>query len=101
MSKFLVTYLGGSGPPADAAQAEQIKTAFGQWLASAGIAVVDPGAPLRSVTHVANGAPHPTVDIGGYSVVEAASVEEAVAILRTHPFVARGGTLQVDEAVSF
>ena len=99
MRKFLVTYFGGS-KPSTPEQAEQIKAAFGLWLAKAGTAVVDPGAPLRLATQVADGHKHPTVEIGGYSVIEAPSLEDAVAILKSHPFVARGGTLQVDEAVS-
>lgn len=99
MSKFLITYFGG-GRPTSPEQADQIKAAFGKWLATTGKAVVDPGAPLRPATQVANGHPHPTVEIGGYSVIEAPSLEDAVAILKSHPFVARGGTLQVDEAVS-
>lgn len=99
MSKFLVTYFGGSRPTTPE-QGEQMKAAFGEWLAKAGKAVVDPGAPLQPATQVTNGAkPHP-VEIGGYSVIEASSLEEAVAILKLHPFVARGGTLQVDEAIS-
>ena len=99
MSKFLVTYFGGSRPTTPE-QAEQMKAAFGQWLEKAGSAVVDPGAPLRPATQVANGHAHPTVEIGGYSVIEAPTLEDAVAVLKSHPFVARGGTLQVDEAVS-
>ena len=99
MSKFLVTYFGGSRPTTPE-QAEQMKAAFGQWLAKAGSAVVDPGAPLRPATQVANGQAHPKVEIGGYSVIEAPTLEDAVAVLKSHPFVARGGTLQVDEAVS-
>jgi hypothetical protein len=99
VSKYLVTYFGG-GKPSTPEQAQQIKEAFGHWLAKAGKAVVDPGAPLRPATQVANGHAHPMVEIGGYSVVEAPSLEDAVAILKSHPFVARGGTLQVDEAVS-
>jgi hypothetical protein len=39
------------------------------------------------------------VAIGGYTVIEAADVDAAVAVLRSHPFVARGATLQVDELV--
>jgi hypothetical protein len=97
--KFLVTYFGGSRPSTPE-QAEQIKAAFGQWLATTGKAVVDPGAPLRLATQIANGHAHPKVEIGGYTVVEAPSLEDAVALLESHPFVARGGTLQVDEAVS-
>ena len=99
MSKFLVTYYGG-GMPADPAQAELAKVAFGEWLVRAGNAVIDPGAPLRPATQVSNGAPAPQVAIGGYSVIEAASIEQATEILSSHPFVARGGTLQVDEAMA-
>ena len=99
MSRFLVTYH-GSGMPTDPAEADQARAAFGEWLARAGAAVTDPGAPLRPATQVSNGAPSPQVAIGGYSVIEAPSVEEAVKVLRSHPFVARGGTLQVDEAMS-
>jgi hypothetical protein len=97
MSKFLVTYHGGSGMPADPAQMEKITAAFGAWLAKAGSAVTDPGAPLRPSTQVSNGTPEPRVAIGGYTVIEAEDVDAAVAVLRSHPFVARGGTLQVDE----
>lgn len=100
MSRFLVTYHGGSGPPADAAQAEQIKSAFSKWLGEAGPAVVDPGAPLRFAKQVSNGTTEPVVAINGYTVIEASSLDAAVGILRSHPFVARGGTLQVDEAVA-
>ena len=100
MSRFLVTYHGGSGPPADAAQEEQIKAAFGAWLGRAGSAVVDPGAPLRFATQLANGEPTPMVPIGGYTIVEAPDAEAAAAVLRDHPFVGRGGTLQVDQAMT-
>lgn len=99
MSKYLVTYLGGTRP-ANPEQAEKMHAAFGEWLAMAGKAVVDPGAPTQHATSIANGQALGPVEIGGYSVIEADSLEDAVAILKMHPFVARGGTLQVDEAVS-
>ena len=98
MSKFLVTYLGGT-PPSDPAQAARMRDAFEDWLARSGKAVVDPGAPLRPGTQVAKGTPEPKVPVGGWSVIEAPDIEAAVAVLNSHPFVARGGTLQVDEAV--
>jgi hypothetical protein len=85
--------------PADPGQAAQARAAFGEWVARAGEAVVDPGAPLRSATQVASGEASPKVEIGGYSVIEAPSLEAAVGVLRSHPFVARGGTLQLHEAM--
>jgi hypothetical protein len=98
MAKYLVTYH-GSVAPSDPAMLEQVKTAFGQWLQEAGSAVVDPGAPVRMVKQVANGTPSAVVDIGGYSIIEAPSLEAAERILQTHPYLGRGGTLQVNEVV--
>ena len=86
--------------PSDPAQMQQVKAAFGKWLEGAGKAVVDPGAPLRPVDRVATGTPTGEVQIGGYSIIEAATLEKAVEILRSHPFVARGGTLQLSECIA-
>src|SRR5689334_21422881 len=96
MAKYLVTYHNGQ-MPADPAAMEQAKAAFGKWLQGAAKSVIDPGAPVRAVTQVAAQKPASQVEIGGYSVIEAATKEKAVEILRSHPFVARGGTLQVSE----
>lgn len=98
MSKFLVTYFGGQ-PPSNPEQAAAMHEAFGHWLETAGKAVVDPGAPLQPGRQLAKGTPAPKVAIGGYSLIEAPDLEAAAEVLRSHPFIARGGTLQVDEAV--
>lgn len=99
MSRFLVTYHGG-GMPSDPAQAAAALQAFGEWVARSGDAIVDPGAPIRPAAQVANGTPQPDAPMGGYSVIEAPTEEAAVEILKSHPFVARGGTLQLHEAVA-
>jgi hypothetical protein len=99
MAKYLVTYHGSGAPPSDPAMQAQVQAAFGQWLQEAGSAVVDPGAPVHMVKQVANGTPADTVEIGGYSIIEAPSLEAAERILQIHPFVGRGGTLQVNEIV--
>jgi len=39
------------------------------------------------------------LEIGGYSIIEAPSLAAAERILQSHPFVGRGGTLQVNEVV--
>lgn len=96
MAKYLVTYH-GSQMPSDPAVMEQARAAFGQWLQGAGGAVLDPGAPTHLVTQVSKENPVAAVEIGGYSIIEAASLDEALKILKTHPFVGRGGTLQVNE----
>jgi hypothetical protein len=98
MAKYLITYH-GSGMPADPALMEQAKTAFMQWVVATGSAVLDPGAPVHLVGQVAQGAPGDAVEIGGYSIIEAPTLEAAQAILQGHPFVGRGGTLQINEVM--
>jgi hypothetical protein len=96
MAKYLITYHGAQ-PPNDPTIMEQARAAFGQWVQAAGSAVLDPGAPTHLVRQVSNENPVTAVEIGGYSIIEAASLEEVLKILQSHPFVGRGGTLQVNE----
>jgi|SRR5215831_12136445 len=99
MNKYLITYHNGQ-MPGDAAAIEQVKMAFGKWLQEAGAAVVDPGAPVMFSSQIASGNPSPKVEIGGYSIIQASSDDDAAKILKTHPFVARGGTLQMSKIMS-
>ena len=102
MARFLVTYHGG-GMPADETARRQAMEAFGAWASRTGKALVDPGAPLGPAKTVSSGsvtegpASGPP---GGYSVIEADDIEAAVALVRDHPFVARGGALQVTAAIA-
>jgi hypothetical protein len=98
MGRFVVTYH-GSGMPDDPELMEQAKAAFLTWVAQSGDALVDPGAPLLMVTQVADGDATEPVQIGGYSIVQADSLDAVVALLKTHPYVARGGTLQVNQVL--
>jgi hypothetical protein len=96
VSRFLITYH-GSGMPDDPALMEQAMVAFGKWAADAGGAIVDPGAPVHMVTQVATEGATEAVQIGGYSIIQADSVDDARAVLSSHPYVSRGGTLQVNQ----
>ena len=99
MNRFLVTYH-GSGMPDDPALMEQAKAAFGNWLAGAGDAIVDPGAPVQMMAQVATEGAIDAVQIGGYSIIQADSLDDAMAVLSSHPYVARGGTLQVNQILN-
>jgi hypothetical protein len=101
MMKFLVTYHGGSEPDSPEA-AQQVMAAFMAWAQKTGSALVDPGAPLGpakvvSSTAVTDGTAEGSC--GGYSIVQADDLDAAVALVADHPFVGRGGTLQVRTAV--
>jgi hypothetical protein len=103
MPTFLITYHGGGSMPASPEAREQMMAAFQAWAASTGDSMIDPGAPLGpskvvSSDNVADG----TADggLGGYTLISADSLDDAVGVVKGHPFLARGGTLQVSEAVS-
>jgi hypothetical protein len=101
MTKFLVTYH-GAGEPESPEAGQQAMAAFMAWAQKTGDALVDPGAPLGpakvvssdAVTDGAADGPY-----GGYSIIEADDLDAAVALVTDHPFIGRGGSLQVSTAV--
>lgn len=99
MARFLVTYH-GQGMPDDPAMMEAAKAAFVAWVAEAGDAIIDPGAPVHMVRQVASGQATPPAEIGGYSIIEADSADSAAAVVQSHPYVGRGGTLQLNEILA-
>jgi hypothetical protein len=102
MPTYLVTYHGSGAPPPTPEAQKQAMEAFGAWIASVGDAMVDPGAPLAASKSVGPGG---TTDdpangpIAGYTLLRAADLDAAAQLVANHPFVSRGGTLQVSEAV--
>jgi hypothetical protein len=99
MARYLVIYH-GSEMPHDPEIMAQAKAAFEQWVREVGDAVVDPGAPLRMVAQVSKAGADEPVDVSGYSIIEAETLDAIVELLQNHPFVGRGGILQVNEPVS-
>jgi hypothetical protein len=78
-------------------------SAFMAWVHDVGAALVDPGAPIGpsavvSKAGVVDGAA--TGPAGGYSILEADGLASAAELVRNHPFVGRGGSLQVSEIVA-
>ncbi len=102
MAKYLFVYHGGK-KPTEAGEIAQVMAAWGQWFASMGSAVIDGGHPLGKSTtvhkdgSVANdGGSNPA---SGYSLIEADSVEDAVAKAQGCPILAAGGSVEIAEAV--
>jgi hypothetical protein len=102
MAKFLITYHGGGEMPADQAQREQMMSAFMTWAASVGDSMIDPGAPLGPAKLVSGDGVSDDKEglVGGYTLLTADSLDDAVEKVRNHPFVSRGGTLRIAESVA-
>ena len=102
MPTFLVTSHGGGMPEGEQAR-QQAMADFGAWVGRTGDALADPGAPLGPAMTVSADGVHPgDADgrVNGYSLLRADDMDSAVALVRDHPFVKRGGSLQVTEAVA-
>lgn len=104
MPKFLITYHGSEGPPPDPEVRKQIEAAFMAWAQSVGSALADPGAPLGNFKTVSSSG---VVDgqaggsFGGYTILDAPDEDAAIKLCETHPYVTRGGKLQVSQSVAF
>jgi hypothetical protein len=103
MPAFLITYHGAVEMPPSAEAREQMMSAFMAWAGSVGDNMVDPGSPLgpsRVVTSAGDTDGKATGEVSGYTIIKADSLNDAVSAVRSHPFLSRGGTLQVAEAVA-
>jgi len=101
MARFLVTYHTGDMPQ-DPESIAQARRAFIQWAAKTGTALADVGAPVRSATTISSDGIHDGAlaePFMGWSVIEAEDGNAAVRILADHPFIGRGGILQLSEPI--
>jgi hypothetical protein len=90
MSKFMLLYNGPATPPdmMDEAKRNKIMMDWKTWMESVGPAMLEMGSPMgngRSV--VDDGSAGQPLEISGYSIVEAANIDEAVKLVNGHPFL--------------
>ena len=102
MPKYMyIFHANRSAAPAPEDQ-EAAMQAWGAWMAGIGDKMVDPGAPvglskLVTANGVTDEVPSPAF---GYTIVEAASMDEACAMAKGNPMLdAPGGAVEVAEIV--
>lgn len=100
MPKYLLGYHGGSMPQTPE-EGEKVMAAWNSWIGGLGSKMVDAGNPIGAAKSIASDG---TVSDGGganpltgYSVIEAASLDDAVKLASTCPQLASGGSIQVAE----
>jgi len=101
MSQYIMTYLGGD-QPSTPEEGKQHFARYQEWLYALGDAVVSPANPLKNTTTVrpdGTVATESTTSMSGYTIIEAASMEKALAIAKACPFLDMGGSLEVSELV--
>jgi hypothetical protein len=101
MARYFLAYIGGGGMAPTPEEQEKVMAAWGAWMGGLGQKLVDPGAPVMGKTSVTGGgsAEGTTSGFGGWSVVNADSLEDAEAAARSCPHIAAGGTVEVSEVI--
>jgi hypothetical protein len=98
MAKFVYVYTGGDRAQTPEAQ-EQAMAAWGAWFETLGGVVVDMGSPFGASTVVTDRATGGSGAAGGYSILEATSLEDAASKAKGCPILEVGGSVEVYEAV--
>jgi YCII-related domain len=95
MSKFVLAYRGG-GMPDTAEEQETVMAAWGAWFGALGESVIDGGAPFGASAGVGG---EVIAQLTGYSILDAATLDDAVAKANGCPILTSGGTVEVYEAL--
>ncbi len=95
MKKFVYIYTGGSAPTSPE-EGKKVMDAWMAYFAKLGDKVVDAGSPFGPGTVVGT---HPASGVTGYTIISAASMEDAVALTNEHPHMTFGGFVEVFEVL--
>ena len=103
MAKYLFAYHGGGDNPTSEEEVAAILDAWGNWFGTMGAAVIDGGNPVGGSHTVSpdggvteNGGANP---VTGYSLIEASSLEDALAKAKGCPILEADGSVEVAEAI--
>lgn len=101
MPKFMIAYHGGNKPASEEEGMEQMNK-WKDWINSLGQTIVNPGTPLPASKIVTASGVEDDNDpnsMKGYAVIQADSLEAAVEIAKTDPFLEYGGTIRVSQMI--
>jgi len=101
MPQYIFVYLGGDYP-SNPAQGDKHFAKYQAWLSSLGDAVVSPAIPFKD-THTVHPdgkiEPGTTSAMSGLSIIQMASMNEALEAAQSCPFLEINGTLEVSEMI--
>ena len=101
MARYFMAYLGGN-QPSSPEEGKRHMAKYKEWLSSLRASAVSPANPLQDTStvqpdgSVSNGG---KTTMSGYTIVEADSMESALAMAKRCPFLEIGGSLEVSELV--
>ena len=99
MTNFMIAYHGGNQPTSKEEGMAQMNK-WKAWVGGLGDAIVNPGTPLPNSKIITSTGVEEDTDpnsMKGFAVVKAASMEAAIAIAQSDPFLDNGGTIRVSQ----
>ena len=103
MAKFVLAYSGGEGGmPETEEEMAEVMAAWGAWFEGLGASVIDGGNPFGAAKTVS---PDGVISDGGavaltgYSVIDAADIDDAATKAQGCPVLGGGGSVTVCEAI--
>ncbi len=100
MPRFMLVYKGDATDMSDMTEEEAggVMAKWGAWMQKVGSALTDIGSPFGpSTSLVDDGSTDMAASLTGYSIVEAASMNDALALADGHPYLSEGkGDFAID-----
>jgi len=99
MPQYIITYLGGN-QPSSSEEGKQQMSKYMEWLSSLGDSAVSPMNPLkdsRTVNPDGSDVAGSTTKMSGFTIIKADSMDAALSIAKSCPFLEIGGLLEVSE----
>jgi hypothetical protein len=101
MPQYIFVYLGGE-PPSNPEEGKKHFNKYQQWLASLGDAVLNPAIPFKD-THTVHTdrtiEPGTTTGMSGLSIIQMDSMDAALKVAQSCPFLEINGTLEISEMI--
>ena len=111
MAKFLFVYRNNAELAAQKPSPEEMQQAmatWGEWFQKVGAAIVDGGdglMPTGKIVRTDAVTDGPFIEakelVGGFSIVQAASYDDAVELAKTCPVTVKGGAVEIRELAGY
>jgi hypothetical protein len=99
MPQYVLTYLGGD-QPSSPEEGKQHMAKYMEWLSSLGDKAVSPMNPFkdtRTVNSDGTATAGSTTKMSGFTIIKAESMDVALSVAKSCPFLEIGGSLEVSE----
>ena len=98
MANFVLIFHGGSMPETPE-EGAAVVAAWTNWFTGLGTALVDQGNPISNHRTIAadGSVSEPASDVSGYTIIQADSLDAAVALARGCPVFLGGASIEVAE----